>query len=45
MRTEFRTPRFIGDPVLEAILRDPDTGPAGLRTDEDPVMGVAGQNG
>jgi hypothetical protein len=26
MAAEFRSPRFIGDRVLEAILRDPDTG-------------------
>jgi hypothetical protein len=26
MPTEFRSPRFSGDPVLEEILRDPDTG-------------------
>jgi hypothetical protein len=26
MPTDFRSPRFSGDPVLEEILRDPDTG-------------------
>jgi len=26
MATEFRSPRFVGDLVLEEILRDPDTG-------------------
>ena len=26
MAAEFRSPRFAGDPVLEAIFRDPDTG-------------------
>ena len=26
MPTDFRSPRFSGDAVLEEILRDPDTG-------------------
>lgn len=30
MPTDFRSPRFSGDAVLEEILRDPDTGTKSL---------------
>jgi hypothetical protein len=43
MAAEFRSPRFMGDPVLKEILRDPDTGTRKLGTgspERDSVQSV-----